>query len=63
MSASQGIWALERARLAEKVGEYEKAKQWYAYVTAVWQHADAELQPFLAEARDALGRLTAEPRQ
>jgi tetratricopeptide (TPR) repeat protein len=63
VSASQGIWALERARLAEKVGEYEIAKQWYAHVTAVWQHADPELQPFLAEAREALGRLTAEPRQ
>jgi eukaryotic-like serine/threonine-protein kinase len=63
VGVSRGIWALERARLAEKLGEHEKAKQWYTYVAAVWQHADAELQPFLAEAREALGRLTAEPRQ
>jgi DNA-binding GntR family transcriptional regulator len=60
VSASQGVWALERARLAEKLGEHEKAKQWYAYVTAVWRHADPELQPVVAEAREALVRLTGE---
>jgi tetratricopeptide (TPR) repeat protein len=60
VSASQGIWALERARLAEQLGEHEKAKQWYAYVTAIWRHADPELQPVVAEAREALVRLTGE---
>jgi hypothetical protein len=27
----------------------------------VWRNADPELQPFVAEARQALGRLTEEP--
>jgi hypothetical protein len=61
VGVSRGIWALERARLAEKLGEHEKAKLWHPYVAAVWRHADPELQPSVAEAREALGRLTAEP--
>jgi hypothetical protein len=61
--ATRGIWALERARLAEKVGEREKAKYWYGHVAALWRHADPELQPSVAEVREALGRVTAEPRR
>jgi hypothetical protein len=60
-SGSTGLWALERARLAERMGEREKAKYWYGYVADLWRHADPELQPSVAEAREALGRLTAEP--
>jgi len=63
VGVSRGIWALERARLAEKLGEREKAREWYGYVADLWQHADSELQPSVAEAREALGRFTAEPRQ
>ena len=59
-SGSTGIWALERARLAEKVGEREKARHWYGYVADLWRHADPELQTSVAEAREALRRLTAE---
>ena len=29
---SRGIWALERARLAEQLGEREKARSWYGYL-------------------------------
>ena len=57
VTGSQGIWALERARLAEKLGEREKAKTWYGYVVRVWRHADNDLQPTVAEAREALQRL------
>ena len=57
VTGSQGIWALERARLAEKLGEREKAKTWYGYVVRVWRHADTDLQPVVAEAREALQRL------
>ncbi len=57
VTGSQGIWALERARLAEKLGEREKAKDWYGYVVRVWRHADTDLQPMVAEAREALQRL------
>lgn len=55
---AHGRWALERARLAERVGEREKARQWYGYVARVWRYADPELQPHVAEAREAIGRLT-----
>jgi len=27
----------------------------------MWRRSDSELQPFVAEAREALGQLTAEP--
>jgi hypothetical protein len=60
-TGSHGIWALERARLADKLGERDKARHWYGYVVALWRHADPELQPSVSEAREALARLTAEP--
>lgn len=54
------LWAFERARVAERLGEREKAQYWYGYVTRVWQHADPELQPIVSEARGALQRLAGE---
>ena len=57
---SWGFWALEQARLAERLGERDKARRSYGFVVKVWRHADPELQPWVAEAREALGRLRAE---
>jgi hypothetical protein len=57
----RGTWALERARLAEKLGQGEKARYWYGFVARLWRHGDPELQPIVAEAREALTRLTSEP--
>ena len=54
------MWALERARVAERVGERDKARRWYDYHVDVWRHADPELQVTVREARQALERLTAE---
>jgi hypothetical protein len=62
-AVSQGVWAFERARLAEQLGQSEKARYWYGYIVALWRLADAEVQPSVNEAREALGRLTAEPRR
>jgi hypothetical protein len=62
-SGSRGAWALERARLAEQLGQRGKASYWYGYVTKLWRHADPELQAYVTEARAALGRLTAAPRR
>jgi tetratricopeptide (TPR) repeat protein len=59
--SARGTWALERARLAEKLGQSDKARRWYGYVAQVWRHADPELLPVVAEAREALTRLTGEP--
>jgi hypothetical protein len=51
------LWHLERARVAERLGEREQARRDYAYVAAAWQHADSSLQPAVAESRAALERL------
>jgi serine/threonine-protein kinase len=59
---SDVLWQLERARVEERLGEREKAVHDYQYVADVWRHADPELQPYVAEARDGLARLTSEPR-
>jgi hypothetical protein len=39
------------------MGEQEKAIESYQSVVDVWRRADPELQPFVAEAREALDRL------
>jgi serine/threonine-protein kinase len=51
------VWMLERARVAERLGERQKAIDAYSFVTTAWAHADLELQPAVAEARTALRRL------
>jgi serine/threonine-protein kinase len=53
---------LERARLAEKLGERALAVQYYQFVADVWRNADPELSPYVEEARAGLQRLTSEPR-
>jgi serine/threonine-protein kinase len=57
-----GLWYLERARVAEQLGQRENAIDFYQFVRNVWRHADPELQPFVAEAHAALTRLGREPR-
>ncbi len=49
---------LERGRLAEQLGETEKAVESYRVVTAAWRRADPELQPFVTEAREGLAKLS-----
>lgn len=51
---------LERARLAERMGDREAAIHHYRFVEQAWLHADPELRPVVAEARAALRRLGAE---
>jgi hypothetical protein len=57
---SQVLWTLERARVAERVGDRAKASRDYQYVADGWRHADAQLQPYVTEAREALARLAGE---
>jgi eukaryotic-like serine/threonine-protein kinase len=59
---SDVLWTLERGRVAERMGDREKAVRSYQFVVNVWRHADPELQPYVAEAREGLGRMTSEPR-
>ncbi len=54
------IWCLLRARVAERIGERDRAVQSYGWVAAMWRNADPELQPYVTEAREGLARLTAE---
>ena len=56
------LWALLRGRVAERIGERDRAIRSYAWVTGMWRNADPELQPYVAEAREGLARLTAEPK-
>jgi serine/threonine-protein kinase len=60
---SQVLWTLERARVADRMGDRDKAIRNYQYVAGIWRHADPELQPYVTEVRQALARLTSEPRQ
>ena len=59
-SLSEPFWALERARVNERLGNHQKALAGYSFVAAVWIHADPELQPYVAEAKAGLKRLGAE---
>jgi len=54
------LWALERGRVNERLGDRDTALEAYAFVAAVWRNADPELQPAVQEARAAIGRLGGE---
>ena len=60
---SFALGRLERGRVAERLGERDKAIKSYSYVVAAWRNADSVLQPYVAEARAGLQRLTTEPRR
>jgi hypothetical protein len=48
---------LERAHVAERLGDRHSAAKYYDWVARAWHSADPELQPRVAEARAALARL------
>jgi hypothetical protein len=54
-----GIGFLERGRIAEKLGERQKARDSYQFVADLWRKADPQLQPYVREARAGLERLAA----
>ncbi|MGZ8398489.1 MAG: BTAD domain-containing putative transcriptional regulator [Gemmatimonadales bacterium] len=51
---------LEQGRIAEALGERQKATESYQFVADVWRRADPELGPYVREARAGLERLAAE---
>jgi serine/threonine-protein kinase len=61
--ALEVVWALERGRVNDRLGNRDKAIEAYSFVAQSWMRADPELQPVVAEARAALSRLTGEPRR
>jgi tetratricopeptide (TPR) repeat protein len=50
---------LQLARTLARTGRVADAREAYRFVAAAWRHADAELQPQVAEANSAIGRLSA----
>jgi tetratricopeptide (TPR) repeat protein len=54
---------LNRARVAERLGDRDQAAGLYQYVIDAWRHADPELRPHVATAQDGLDRLAREPRE
>jgi hypothetical protein len=54
------LW-LGQARVAEQLGDADKARRLYTRVTATWRAADPPLQPYVDEARAGLERLAREP--
>ena len=57
---SEGLWILERGRVAERLGDRTTAAEAYRWVAGIWRHADPELQPYVAQARAGLARLSGE---
>ncbi len=62
LDPTEGPWWLERARLADRLGNRERALEAYRFVAELWRAADPELQPYVEEARDGVRRL-GEPRR
>ena len=54
---SAELLVLERARVADRLGQREQAAGLYRYVADLWRSADPALQPYVAEARARLQRL------
>ena len=54
------LWYLERARVNETLGRRDEALRDYTYVAQIWHRADAVLQPYVDEAREAMARLSGE---
>jgi eukaryotic-like serine/threonine-protein kinase len=54
---SEVLWILERARVAERLGERKTAATAYGWVLGIWHNADARLQVYVTEARAGLARL------
>jgi eukaryotic-like serine/threonine-protein kinase len=63
LSPPDPLAVLERARLAERLGDRDKAVKSYQFVAKVWRNADPELQAYVMKARTGLERLTGEPRR
>jgi serine/threonine-protein kinase len=51
------VWTMERARVLERLGRHDEAVANYAFVADAWRTADAELQPWVREAHNAMARL------
>jgi hypothetical protein len=62
MAPAEALWRLQRARALERLGRRDAAVDDYRFTATAWRRADPELQPYVTEARQALARLTSEPK-
>ena len=62
LNSAPGLIELYRGEVAEGLNEPDDAKEHYARVVRWWRDCDRELVPLREQARDALARLSAEPR-
>ena len=62
VGGNEEAWSLLRGRVAERIGERDQAVRSYSWVVGMWRQPDPELEPYAAEAREGLARLTAEKR-
>jgi serine/threonine-protein kinase len=51
---------LELGRIAERLGDRDRAAKCYGFVVAIWRRPDPELLPYVAQAREGLARLGVE---
>jgi hypothetical protein len=56
LSPFELLFALERGRVAERVGEWAEARESYVFVIASWARGDPEVQPAVVAARAGLRR-------
>jgi serine/threonine-protein kinase len=59
---SEVLWVLLRGRVAERLGQRDRAIQSYAWVAGMWRNADPELRGYVREAQNARARLSGEGR-
>ena len=59
-SLYQNAMTLERARVAERLGERAIAIDGYLWIANAWAPGDSVFQPYVKEARAALKRMNAE---
>jgi serine/threonine-protein kinase len=57
LSPFEILFALERGRVAERLGAWQEARESYALVVASWARGDPEVQPHVAAARAGLQRV------
>jgi len=56
-SAVDVLWALERGKVAERLGDAATARRSYTVVVSAWRDADTDLAPVVDDARNGLKRL------
>jgi serine/threonine-protein kinase len=59
LTPSEILIALERGRVAERLGKTDEATDAFSLVVAAWSEGDPEVQGMVAEARQGLKRLSA----